>query len=580
MPGSMRKSIGNRTIYRHIAMRPRLRAICHLPLLVVLCPIALAASFLSVDSLKPGMQGFGLSVFSGTKIDTFQVEVLDVMRKVSPRGDLVLCRLSGAGLENSGVIAGMSGSPVYINGKLLGAVAYAWSWAKEPIAGVTPIHEMLDIWKAQPGSRPRSGASRSNLPHLPIPVAISGLNPELEQLLTPSLTALGMKPVAGASGTSTTDTSAFVPGGVIGVSLIDGDVRAAAVGTITYREGNRILAFGHPFFLGGDVQLPMTGGVIHSVLASFASSFKLFSPGTPIGTITQDRAPGIAGTMGTPAPMLPVRVIVNSPKTRDTYNFRVALHEQLTPEFLPIGIAEAVLQTEGMLEELTLNSNLELHFSDGTTARIRHTFAGINPVPALFENTRSELKFLFANDIKPVALKNVEATINITSGRTSAELIAAVPERTWVHPGETLLIYLELRDYRGAETEQTVKVPIPTTTPPGTINVTLTGADEFLNQQIQRLPRTANPTSLTQLLKLLEESGREDELIVAGFLTQPALALGEQEMPNPPPSIRQIFSSSQKGGRAQPVPNSLLFKLPVKLNRVIQGSVSFDLEVK
>jgi len=540
----------------------------------------LSAPFLPVDSVKPGMKGFGLSVFTGTRIDTFQVEVLDVMKKISPRGDLILCRLSGAGLENSGVIAGMSGSPVYINDKLLGAVAYAWSWAKEPIAGVTPIQEMLDIWQAQSGSRPRSRAPRSNLPHLPIPIAISGLNPELEQLLTPTLAALGMKPVAGASNCGTTDTTGFVPGGVIGVALIDGDVRAAAVGTITYREGNRILAFGHPFFQGGDVQLPMTGGVIHSILPSFATSFKLFSPGPPIGTVTQDRAPGIAGTIGTVPPMLPVRVVVNSPKTRDTYNFRIAIHEQLTPEFMPIALAEAVLQTEGTLEEVTLNSRLLLRFTDGTTAQIRHTFAGINPVVALLENTRNELQFLFANDIKPVALETVEAIINITPGRTSAELIAAVPERTWVHPGETLAIYLEIRDYRGTETEQIVRIPIPATTPPGIINVTLTSAAEFLHQQIQRLPRLANPTSLTQLLKLLEDSGREDELIVAGFLTQPALALGEREMPNPPPSILQIFSSSKKGGRTQPVPNSLLFKIPVKLNRVIQGSVSFDLEVK
>lgn len=542
------------------------------------CPAVFSSPILPVDSVRPGMKGYGLSVFSGTKIDTFEVEVVDIIHKALPRGDRILCRLSGAGLEKSGAVAGMSGSPVYIKGKLLGAIAYAWGWAKEPIVGVTPIQEMLNIWESMPTAESQTGTSW-NLPHLPIPLAISGLTPELERLLTPTLEARGMKPVAGASGSAASDTSAFVPGGIVSVALIDGDVRVAAVGTITYREGNKILAFGHPFFLGGAVQLPMSGGVIHSVLPSLATSFKIFSPGSPLGTITQDRATGIAGIIGVPAPTISVRVVVNSSRTKNTYNFRVARLEQLTPEFLPLGIVEAVLQTEGTLEEATLSCNLHLYFTD-RVARIHHTFAEVNPAQILFERTRSELNFLFANDIKPVPLDSVEATITITRGRNSAELVTAFPERTWAHPGETVAIHIELQDYRAAKTKEVIRVPIPPTTPTGIVNITVISANEFFTQKVQRLPGVANPTSLSQLLKHLEESGREDELVVAGFLSQPALSIGDREMPQTPPSLRRIFSKNPKSIRTQPVSNSLLFKIQVKLNRVIQGAASFDMEVK
>lgn len=540
------------------------------------CPAVFPSPILPVDSIRPGMKGYGLSVFSGTKIDTFEVEVVDVIHKALPRGDRILCRLSGAGLEKSGAVAGMSGSPVYINGKLLGAIAYAWGWAKEPIVGVTPIQEMLNIWESMPTAESRTATSW-NLPHLPIPLAISGLTPELERLLTPTLQARRMIAVAGASGSAASDTSAFVPGGIVSVALIDGDVRVAAVGTITYREGNKILAFGHPFFLGGAVQLPMSGGVVHSVLPSLATSFKIFSPGSPLGTITQDRATGIAGIIGVPAPTISVRVVVNSSRTKDTYNFRVARQEQLTPEFLPLGIVEAVLQTEGTLEEATLSSNLHLYFAD-RFVRINHTFAEVNPAQILFEKTRSELNFLFTNHIKTVPIDSVVATITITRGRNNAKLVAAFPERTWAHPGETVAIHIELQDYRAAKTKEVIRVPIPTTTPTGIVNVTVTSANEFFAQKVQRIPGVANPTSLSQLLKHLEESGREDELVVAGFLSQPALSIGDREMPQAPPSLRWIFSKNPKS--TQPVSNSLLFKIQVKLNRVIQGAVSFDIEVK
>ncbi|MEO0071733.1 MAG: SpoIVB peptidase S55 domain-containing protein, partial [candidate division WOR-3 bacterium] len=303
-------------------------------------------SILPVDSIRPGMKGIGRSVFSGTKVEEFEVEVLDVMRNVSPHRDIILCRLSGAGLEKTGVIAGMSGSPVYINNKLAGAVASTWSFAKEPVAGVTPAKEMLDIWDRERDSSTRQSLPRAHrkgflhfsrndgarglgwkekiktgkgglgeaewgMTHLPLPLTISGFNPAIKEIAQPILAQYNLT-LVGATGSApnTLDTANLIPGGAVGVGLIDGDVRLAAVGTITHREGNRILAFGHPLFLAGDVALPMTGGVIHSVLPSMELSFKIFSPSPPIGVITQDRESGVSGLIGPLPPMVPISVAV------------------------------------------------------------------------------------------------------------------------------------------------------------------------------------------------------------------------------------------------------------------------------
>ncbi len=552
-----------------------------LPLLALLLPVlAFAIPIMTVDEVKPGMKGVGWSVFSGTKPEQFQVEVVDVMRKVSPRGDLILCRLSGAGLEKSGVIAGMSGSPVYIDGKLLGAVAYAWGFAKEPLAGVTPIAEMLKIWDTPSGGKGKnSGAPRGGINHLPIPVAISGLSPLLEEIISPTLNSWGMMPCALTSASGKVDTADLVPGGVVGVALLDGDVRAAAVGTITHRAGNKIIGFGHPFFLAGDVELPMTGGVIHSVMPSLATSFKIFSPGPPIGTITQDRYCGIAGTIGTPAPMLPVTVRVHSPVARDTYHFRTARHDQLTPLLIPIGIVDVALQTEGTLEEATLFSRLRLIFRDGQQTEIKHTFAGVNPIARLYEQTQAELKLLFENEFQPVELTRVEMELNFTLERNTATLIAAITDRIRAKPGDTINIRLRLRTYRGEETEKTVSIPLPAATPPGTVYITISSRDEFLAGEANRAPLLIKPNSLEQLLQLVAESGQEDELLIAGYTTRPGLTVASQELPQVPPSLRQLFSSEIKGGSVQPTGSSLLFKIPVNLGRVVTGSARLELEV-
>jgi len=552
------------------------------------CNLILARPLiLPIDSIKPGMKGVGYSVFSGTKPEKFNVEIIDVMRRVSPRGDIILARLSGAGLEQSGVIAGMSGSPVYINNRVVGAVAYAWPFAKEPIAGITPAAEMLKIWELPDSGTgaeitPARPEERSAFNPVPVPIAISGFNQRLKAVITPILARYGLTPIAGGIASGKFDTADFVPGGVVGVALIDGDVRAAAIGTITHREGNRILGFGHPMFLAGAVRLPMTGGKIHTVLPSMEISAKMFSPSNPIGTITQDRSCGISGVLGGQAPMIPVTVQLHSATTQDSFHFRVVDHEQLFPDFLPIGLISTILESEGVMEEYALESEINLYFNRPSkdSIQIRHLFSGTEPLTDLMDKTNSELKLLFANPIEKVKLKAVRADFKFTPGRKIAQLLSARAEQTLVKPGETLTIVFRLRDYRGEETQNRVRIQIPPATPPGVITINITSRDEFLSRELGQQDNTTLPKTLDYILDLLAQSGREDELVIAGYVAKPGLKLNQSELFQTPPSIRRVLFSNRSIGEVQPIGASRVFKTILPTERVIVGSVALEVEVK
>ena len=542
---------------------------------------------LPVDSIKPGMKGTGYSVFSGTRPDPFQVEIIDVIHKTSPRRDLIVARLSGAGLEQTGVIAGMSGSPVYIDNRLVGAIAYAWPFAKEPIAGITPAAEMLKIWElpdsgSRGALRPVETDERLALNPAPVPIAISGLTSRLAEMIGPVLKRHGFIPVAGGMSRSEFDTADFVPGGAVGVALIDGDVRAAAVGTITCREGNRILGFGHPMFLAGAVRLPMTGGKIHTVLPSLEMSAKLFSPSRPIGAITQDRLTGISGVLGVEAPMIPVKVFLHSPTAADTYHFRVVDHQQLIPDFLSIGLLTTVLQTEGTMEECALATRVQLFFDrpGRSQVEIRHLFSGAEPLSEMMSKISAELYSLVENPVEAVKLRQVNVEMRFTTGRRVAQLISARPELTRVKPGETLNIFLRLRDYRGQETEHRIPIAIPAATPAGPLTINITSRDEFLAPELGSAEGGAQPKSLDRLLELLSESGREDELVIAGYVNKPGIKLHRAELFQPPPSIRMVLSAVRSVGEIQPIETSRLFKVIYPTERLIIGSATMEVEVK
>ncbi|HEX3113548.1 MAG TPA: SpoIVB peptidase S55 domain-containing protein [Candidatus Eisenbacteria bacterium] len=286
-----------------------------------------------VDSVRTGMTGYGLTVFEGTKVDTFQVTILGVLRGYRPGANLVLARAEGHNLERTGIIAGMSGSPVYIHGKLLGAIAYAWAFNKDPVGGITPVEEMLSLFPppgqptpddvdqrlgladfgadGAPADTPAPGTNPLEDPTgvraIAAPLTLSGFTPEAVSFLQPWLERRGFVVSPGGGYQPGVVCDSLVPGSAVGVELIRGDWSAAAIGTLTYRDGDRLLAFGHPFVAMGWVRFPLTAATIHTIFASQQISTKVGSPSTTCGTLVADRSIGVSGELGTPPAMIPVR---------------------------------------------------------------------------------------------------------------------------------------------------------------------------------------------------------------------------------------------------------------------------------
>ena len=324
-------------------------------LLCALCATSTAraaeGAFMPTDQIERGMRGYGLSVFQGVEIDTFGVEILGVMRDaIGPGHDLILARMSGANLEHTGIIRGMSGSPVYLEGRLIGAVAYGWSYAKDPIGGITPIAPMIDVAQRKRAAESPEVARQSvdfspadwsgdarlpqqaTLERLATPVALTGFSGSASSVLEQALAPFGMDAVAGMGGHGADAVDVPLSSGAgLGVQLISGDRSATAVGTLTWTDGERFVGFGHPMMHIGATEMPATSVYVHQIIPSQINSFKLGSAVRPVGTVYQDRQAGIGGRIGPAPTMLPVYADIASGSSADRSEFSVMRHRDLTP---------------------------------------------------------------------------------------------------------------------------------------------------------------------------------------------------------------------------------------------------------
>ena len=354
-----------------------------------------------LSDIKPGMKAVGRTVFQGNKIEEFQAEILGVLKNISPRQSVILARLSGGSLEQSGVAAGMSGSPVYIDGKLVGAVALGFQFSKEPIAGITPIEDMLNAfeqdptapqpgpsrgeWRFEPGSQDAGGprviqasapdflppvidrskpvfwqGGQASLIPVATPLVLSGFTAQAVDQFAGPLRSMGLVPLQGGSGGSNDDTSMgdisrLQPGGMISVQLVRGDMGASADGTVTLVDNGRVYAFGHPFMSAGPTQMPFSESNVITVLSDYATSMKITTPGKLLGVIGQDRSTGVYGVLGRRARTIPVEIALQSSRGSDrNYHFEVVNDRFLLPFLINFTAFSAIGSTERLIGDSTL----------------------------------------------------------------------------------------------------------------------------------------------------------------------------------------------------------------------------------
>ncbi|MCD5390832.1 hypothetical protein LR007_03095 [candidate division NPL-UPA2 bacterium] len=532
-----------------------------------------ADEFMGVEELVPGMRGIGKTVFSGTKVEEFQVEVLGVLKNVWARGDLILIRIEGGPLEKTGVIAGMSGSPIYINGKLIGALAYAWRFSKEPIAGVTPIKEMLPWLEFEEerkgrGNYPSSleemtvntvrcmlsnrvntdfSGERPTLKTIQTPLMLSGFHPQVIKEMEPLLSKFGFIPIQ-SGGTLYDGNPPLEPGSTVGIQLIRGDLNASAIGTLTYRRGNRILAFGHPALFGGRSDLPLTGGYVHAIMPSQFISFKLSSATKEVGRVFQDRRTAISGQLGEFARMIPFQVKIKTQTGKEKYNFEVINHKLLSPMLIQWAAVNSILSTEKLLGESTVSLRLQVSLKGRSPILIENIFSDPKSLLSVVQGLSQPIDLLIQNTFEEVEVENVSLEVEIKEERKTAKLSGFRLSKARVRPGETVEVIVILKPFNEEYVTKVVELVVPEDTPDGKVEIIVSDAITARREEEKRAPYKFKPKNLDHLIKLMEEQARNTEVIIKMVLPRGGASISGEELPSLPGSILAVMGTSKEAG--------------------------------
>lgn len=552
-----------------------------------------------VSEVQRGQKGYGLSVFAGTEPERFDVEVVGVMRNVNPGLSFILARLSGHGLEKSGVARGMSGSPVYIDGKLAGAVAFSWPFPNEAIAGITPIDAMRELSGLKPSPLPTQMP-----PPVPLADILAGRIPE--DVLQKELEKLRPRSINGATPGIQWTTSGFgersqsilraalgnvapggkalpadaaqelVPGASVAAVLVDGDFSMAATGTVTDRYGEHVLAFGHPFLGLGPVRVPMATAEVVMLFSSQADSFKIANAGQIVGAFEQDRLTGIQGRIGAPAPMVPMAVRIRGEKDHE---YKVRLAD--LPEFMPLLVGSTVLagldaaSYSGGAQGIDLSARLKVRGHDDVV--IRQSFDGDNAGTQAAVHLLTMVGYLSQNPLERVNLESVDVEIDQTQKPRAADLVGAHADRTVVRPGERVNLSLDLVPYRGERFRHSFAVDLPEDLPNGRYSL-LIGDGASVDAARMTL-EPAEPVTFHQALEMMRSMHSRRDLLVLGVYAGAGLSVGGEVMPRLPGSVRSLWSAAASGS-AVPLRSTIAQREKEEMDVPVNGIVRIDLEVR
>ncbi|MBV9214764.1 MAG: hypothetical protein JO053_01200 [Acidobacteria bacterium] len=581
-------------------------------------------SIFPLSEIKEGMTGTARTVFSGDKPEEFSVEILGVLPGwIGPKQDVIVGRLHGANAERTFVFAGMSGSPVYIDGKLVGAISYSFPFAKEPICGITPFEQMesimsspapnkmsakspasvsfadlgADIYRpslsAIPVSSVASGfASNSMLAAvagqtfrpIAMPMAFGGVSQQVLDQFAPQLMQAGLIPVAtaGSGGARTpmkkaTDTT-LLGGDSVVVALARGDIQISAAGTVTLREGDKIYAFGHPYYGLGSTDLPMSESHVVTVVPNANNSFKLAVADSTVGTMTQDRATAIYGRLGREPKMLPVKITLSTSRGKMIeYNFESAIDGILTPIIVNVGIANALSSQERSLGESTVEINGEISVKGEQPVKISRRFAGPQAPIFAASSAAIPLSALLKADFEGAEITGVNINVRSVDGAKTAVLDRIAVDRTQAHAGDTIELTAYERTEGGLIITQKVPVTIPKDTAPGALTILIgDGASAQQNSAItQFVPQNAG-----ELIATINKLKRSDKLYAVVSRTSTGAVIGASELPNLPPSVMATINNDRTAGGSRSIVQTVIAEQELAPGEyIVSGSQSLSIEI-
>lgn len=547
-----------------------------------------APAILPLKDVRAGQRGFGRTVFSGTRVEEFQVEILGVLENVAPRQSIILARLSGGPLAKTGVMQGMSGSPVYINGKLIGAVALAFPYATDPIAGIRPIEEMLRVEPdagvpaTRTVARAGFGSNSARLEEIATPVSFSGFTEATLEHFGAELRKLGLDPRQGVSGGGRPaekmgNPKQLEPGSMISVQLVSGDYSVGADGTITYIDGNRVYAFGHRFLAAGPTEMPFARAEVLALLPNLNASFKIATAREWMGSITTDRNAAISGVTGRLAPMVPVEIRVGS----NTYRMNIVQDKVMTPLVTQMSIFSSIDGTERSMgpSALTLRGRLEF---EGGTVRIENVYSSDVSTPALAAmGVASPLAFALASGFDALKLKGISIDIGTVNRRDTLQ-IAALSAPRQVRPGEDVELAVTLSGENSAETVKTVKYHVPIGAPAGTLTFTVNDATSM--NFLELGPALSTPQrSAGQVLEVLNNLRANTSAYVRVWRAESSYTVEGRDLPGVPPSVAMVLARNPtlSGAGMANIRGSKLAEIAIPAGDfVVVGSKTVQVEVK
>jgi len=586
---------------------------------MVLSAVEGSVPILPLDQVKAGMKGKGRSVFQGNRIEEFDVEIIGVLKNVEPKKSMILARLKGGILEEAGVISGMSGSPVYVDGKLIGAVAYSLgTFVKEPIAGITPIGEMMAISekrKKGPVFSPQVPVKKHltldelfmlnkdfflskavfhsegrALKPLNIPLVFSGFSSYAFERSRSFFSNLGFNPVMGAFSGQSLETISppdltLREGGPVAIQLVSGDLDMSAVGTVTYIDGSKVLAFGHPLYNLGAVDYAMTKAKVITVVPSLISSFKLAVSDSLVGKFTQDRSSGLLGELGKVPRLVPVNIrIMDSDGELKEYKIKVVDDKILTPVLLNVSLGGIVTTEERAIGDLSLGLLGNIYLENGMNIRLEDLFSGQfdASVVSLSSLLAGVVYFLTNNEFEELGIHRIDLNI-----QAFEEVKVSFLEKVWLSkyeasPGERIDVKIDYRTFRGESQREEGSIQVPNLPPGSEFQIVVADATSMARIEMsQYRSATFIPRNLSQLVRMLSNLRKNNRIYIKMIASKPGIFLRGEEMSNLPPSMKSMFASPRAAASSPTeLTRSTLMEYQLPIPYVFRGEAVIPVKIK
>ena len=560
---------------------------------------------LPLSQVRAGMQGYAYTVFAGDQVEKFDLVVVGVMPNfMGPKQSIILVELKGPKVEHTGVVAGMSGSPVYLDGKLAGALSLKLGvFTKEALAGVTPIEDILHPPEQSTGMAPGTGqfalpntaVAQGGLPNgaalqpIETPLVFSGFQPSALQPFATQLQSFGFVAAQGGTAEARPDDGKLAAGDMAGMVLVQGDASINSACTVTAVRGDNVYLCGHPFLSFGDVQMPMARGRVVTTLSSELASTKIVNMGGPIGTITGDHSTAVTGKLGAPPAMIPLDLTFAIGGAEKKLHFEVVNHPKLTPLLVALTTFNGVSQNYLYGEGTTLHLTGEIRLKGHVPVQIENTVAPTDsmapdslPVALVVQNIFGRL---FTNNFEIPAVEHITLRVESMPGRRSFSVDSAWLEKGEAAPGETLKVRVLLRPYRGAARIEETTVRVPDQMARGTTLRVLVSDADWMNRASRGFvfggaAGGGGSDGLDQLIALMNRERHNDRLYVGLFVPAPTLVWDDKELPNVPLSQINVVDGRPGPGSVQVLRESLASESSIMLGGPVSGLLSLNLQIR